>query len=141
MNSKMIANGILRAFAILIGVTLLLYFFYKIQSVIIYLAIAAVVSLIARPIIIFLRSKLKFANTLAVIVTMFLFILFVFGLISMFIPLIIKQGQNLSLLDINQLEYNIENLLGQVNAYFSEKGINIFEQLKSVDILSRVQAI
>jgi len=56
---------------------------------------------------------------------MFIFILFVFGLISMFIPLIIKQGQNLSLLDINQLEYNIENLLGQVNAYFAEKGINI----------------
>lgn len=141
MNSKIIANGILRAFTILIGVALLLYFLYKIQSVIIYLAIAAVVSLIARPIIIFLRSKLKFANTLAVIVTMFIFIMFVFGLISMFIPLIIKQGQNLSLLDINQLEYNIENLLGQVNAYFAEKGINIFEQLKSVDILSRVQAI
>ena len=111
MNSKIIANGILRAIAIMLGIALLLYFLYKIQSVLVYLIIAAVLSLIARPIIIFLRQRLKFPNTLAVIASMLLFLGFIFGLISMFIPLIVKQGQNLSLLDMNQLEYNIENLL------------------------------
>ena len=141
MNSKIIANGILRAIAIMLGIALLLYFLYKIQSVLVYLIIAAVLSLIARPIIIFLRQKLKFPNTLAVIASMLLFLGFIFGLISMFIPLIVKQGQNLSLLDMNQLEYNIENLLNQANVYFSEKGINIFEQLKSVDVFSKFKAI
>jgi len=141
MNSKIIANGILRAIAIILGIALLLYFLYKIQSVLIYLIIAAVLSLMARPIIIFLRQKLKFPNTLAVITSMLLFLGFIFGLISMFIPLIIKQGENLSLLDMNQLEYNIENLLNQANVYFSEKGINIFEQLKSVDVFSKFKAI
>ncbi len=141
MNSKIIANGILRAIAIILGVALLLYFLYKIQSVLIYIIIAAVLSLIARPIIFFLRQKLKFPNTLAVVVSMLLFLGLVFGLISMFIPLIVKQGQNLSLLDMNQLEYNIENLLNQVNIYFSEKGVNLFEQLKSVDVFSQFKAI
>lgn len=141
MNSKIIANGILRAIAIMLGIALLLYFLYKIQSVLVYLIIAAVLSLIARPIIIFLRQRLKFPNTLAVIASMLLFLGFIFGLISMFIPLIVKQGQNLSLLDMNQLEYNIENLLNQANVYFSEKGINIFEQLKSVDVFSKFKAI
>jgi len=141
MNAKVIANGILRAVAIILGIALLLYFLYEIQSVLIYLSIAAVISLIARPVIIFLRSKLKFANTLAVLVTMFLFLGIVFGLISMFIPLILKQGQNLSLLDINQLEYNIENLLAQANEYFLARNINILEQLKGVDIFSNFKAI
>ncbi len=141
MNSKTIANGILRAIAIILGVSLLLYFLFKIQSVLVYIIIAVVLSLIARPIIIFLRRKLKFPNILAVIVSMLLFLGLLFGLISMFIPLIIKQGQNLSLLDISQLEYNIENLLSQANEYFMARNINVLEQLKSVDVFSNFRAI
>ena len=141
MNSKVIANGILRAIAIILGIALLLYFLYKIQSVLVYIIIAAVVSLIAKPIITFLRRKLKFPNTLAVIISMFFFLGLLFGLISMFIPLIVKQGQNLSLLDINQLEQNIKDLLVQANAYFSSRNINILEQLNSVDLFSKFKAI
>ncbi|MBJ2172682.1 AI-2E family transporter [Aureibaculum sp. A20] len=141
MNSKIIANGILRAIAVILGVALLLYFLYMIQSVIVYIIIAAVLSLIARPVIIFLRKRLKFPNTLAVVVTMILFMGLIFGLISMFIPLINQQGENLSLLNIDTLETNIEQLLVQVNTYFSEIGINIFEQLKSADIFKNFKAV
>ncbi len=141
MNSKTISNGILRALGIILGIVLLLYFLYEVRSVIVYIIIAAVLSLIARPIIRFLKRKLKFPNTLAVVTTMMLFLGMLFGLISMFIPVIIKQGQNLSLLDINQLELKIEDLLNQANAYFTSHGINILEQLKSVDIFSNVKAI
>ena len=141
MNSKIIANGILRAIAVILGVALLLYFLYMIQSVIVYIIIAAVLSLIARPVIIFLRKRLKFPNTLAVVVTMILFMGLIFGLISMFIPLINQQGENLSLLNIDTLESNIEQLLVQVNTYFSEIGINIFEQLKSADIFKNFKAV
>ena len=141
MNSKIIANGILRAIAILTGVALLFYFLYKIQSVIVYIIIAAVLSLIARPLILFLRRKLKFPNTLAVVVTMLLFLGFIGGLISMFIPLINKQSKNLALLDMQQLELNLENLLNQVNNYLLERGINIFDQLKTIDVFSNFKAI
>lgn len=141
MNSKIIANGILRAIAILTGIALLFYFLYKIQSVIVYIIIAAVLSLIARPLILFLRRKLKFPNTLAVVVTMLLFLSFIGGLISMFIPLINKQSKNLALLDMHQLELNLENLLNQVNNYLLERGINIFDQLKTIDVFSNFKAI
>ena len=141
MNSRTISNGILRAIAIVLGVALLLYFLYMIQSVIVYIIIAAVLSLVARPVIIFLRKRLKFPNTLAVVVTMVIFLGLTFGLISMFIPLIDQQGENLSLLDLNQLEMNLEQLLAQVNAYFSEIGINVFEQLKSADIFKNFKAV
>tara|TARA_R110002073_G_scaffold72537_1_gene177751 strand:+ start:791769 stop:792851 length:1083 start_codon:yes stop_codon:yes gene_type:complete len=141
MNSKTITNGILRALGVIVGILLLLYFLYEIRSVIIYIIIAAVLALIGRPIIRFLKRKLKFPNTLAVVTTMALFLAMLFGLISMFIPLIIKQGQNLSLLDINQLESNLEDILNQANAYFSSRGINILDQLKSVDVFSNFKAV
>ena len=107
MNSKIISNGILRAVAIILGIALLLYFLYQISAVIVYIAIAGVISLIGRPVVIFLRRKLKFKNTLAVIATMLFLISILFGLISLFIPLIAEQGHNLSLLDMSQLQTNI----------------------------------
>jgi predicted PurR-regulated permease PerM len=59
----------------------------------------------------------------------------------MFIPLINKQSKNLALLDMHQLELNLENLLNQVNNYLLERGINIFDQLKTIDVFSNFKAI
>lgn len=141
MTSKIISNGILRAIAILLGVALLGYFLYQIQSVIVYIIIAGVLSLIARPIILFLRRKLKFPNTLSVIVTMALMIGFIIGLIGMFIPLIAKQGQSLSLLHIDELQANVQDVFNQITTYFSAKGIDLLSELKNVDIASQFKAI
>lgn len=138
MNSKIISNGILRAIAILAGVFLLLYFLYKIQSVIVYIAIAAVISLIGRPIVLFLRRKLKFNNTIAVITTMVLFVGLLLGLVRLFIPLIVEQGHNLSLLNIDQLQTNIESLYKQVQNYFNLNNIHVGENMKPVNLLSKI---
>ena len=83
MTHKIISNGILRAVAIMVGITLLLYFLWQIQSVIAYLAIAAVVALIGSPVVYFLRKKLKFPNLLAVILTMLLLIGIFAGIIAL----------------------------------------------------------
>ena len=89
MNSNTISNGILKAVGIILGIALVLFFLYKIQAVIVYVAVAAVISLVGLPIVRFLRNRLKFKNTFAVIVTMFLMVGLLFGLIRMFIPLIV----------------------------------------------------
>lgn len=141
MNSKNISNGILRAIAIVTGILLLLYFLYLIQSVIIYIVIAAVISLIARPIIRFFKSKLKIPNTLSVVITMVVLVGLLVGLISMFIPLIIEQGESLSLLQTDQLQRNIEDIIDQVNRYFISKDINLLNELKNVDFTSSFQVI
>ena len=141
MTSKTISNGILRALGILLGIFLLGYFLYQIQSVIVYIIIAGIISLIARPIIIFLRRKLKFPNTLSVIVTMVLMVGFLLGLLGMFIPLIAKQGQSLSLLHIDELQANVQSVFNQITAYFSAKGIDVLSELKSFDIVSQFKAI
>lgn len=138
MDSKTIANGILRALGIIIGVFLILYFLYKIQAVIVYIAIAAVISLIGRPIVLFLRRKLKFNNTLAVIATMILFIGLLAGLIVLFIPLIIEQGHNLSLLNIEQLQQNVEDIYAQIMNYFAVNQIDVEQSLKDSNLLSKI---
>ena len=141
MTSNNITNGILKAIAIIIGVFILLYFLYEVQSIIIYIAISAVIALIGSPIINFLKRKLKFPNTIAVVATMLLFVSILSGLISMFIPLIIKQGQNLSLLNIDQLQLNIQRLLNQINDYFLVHNIDVLNELKNADLFKNLTAI
>ncbi|WP_372745851.1 AI-2E family transporter [Lutibacter sp.] len=141
MTSNTITNGILKALAIIIGIGLLLLFLYKIQSILIYIAISAVIALIGSPIIRFLKQRLKFPNTLAVITTMSFFIAILSGLISMFIPLIMKQGENLSLLNMEQLQYTIAHLLNQINDYFLAQNIDILNELKNADLFKNITAI
>ena len=119
MKPSSIAQGILQAilylFLILVGV----YALYLLQSLITYVLIAAVISLIGRPITVFLSTKLKFGNTLAVVSTMIFFIIMLFGLLSLFVPLILQQGENLSLLDVDALEIKITRLFEEISAYFN----------------------
>ena len=131
MNSKTITNGILRAIGILSGIFLLGYFLYAIQSVIVYIVIAGILSLIARPIILFLRRKLKFPNTLAVVFTMMFMLGMLTGLILMFIPLVAEQGKSLSLLEVDKLERNVQEIINQISNYFSSKGIDVLGEMIS----------
>jgi len=138
MTSKELSNGILRALAIIAGILLLGYFLYQIRSVLTYIAIAAVISLIGRPIVLFLRRKLKFNNALAVISTMLLLIGLTVGIIALFIPLLVQQGQNLSLLNIDALQGNIENLYRQVTDYFGLSSKDLEESIKESKIFAKL---
>lgn len=120
------------------GVALIFFFLYKVQSVIGYIAISAVISLIGRPIVLFLENKLKFKNTIAVVVTMVVLLSIFIGLAGLFIPLIIKQGQNLSLLNIEELQRNIENLYAEIVTYFDLYHIDVEQSLKESDLLSKI---
>jgi len=119
----------------------LLYFFVQIQTVLIYIVIAGVMTLIARPIIKFLTGKLKFPNLVAVIVTISLFTGLIFGLISLFIPLISQQGQNLSLLNFEELKEDYALIVGQINDHFLGSKLNVMEGIKNIDIMAGVKEI
>ncbi|WP_439130973.1 AI-2E family transporter [Polaribacter sp.] len=141
MTSKTIANGILRALAIILGIFLLGYFLLKIQSVIVYIIIASVLSLIGRPFILFLRRKLKFPNTLAVITTMFIMLGLLTGIVILFIPLVLEQGKSLSLLEVDKLQENIQGVFNEITTYFSSKGIDILKEIESIDFAAQFKAI
>ena len=141
MNSKTITNGILKALGITLGIVLLGYFLYTIKSVIIYIIIAGILSLIARPCIFFLRKKLKVPNTIAVILTMLLMLGLLTCLILMFIPLIAEQGKSLSLLEVDNLQKNIQEIFNQTTTYFTSQGIDVLSELKNVDFIAQFKEI
>ena len=138
MDSNEIKKGIIRAVAYIIGIALLLLFIYKIQSVILYIIIAAIISLIGLPIVSFFKTKLKFNNTLAVIVAMTTIIGLLSSLIGLLIPLVVEQGQNLSLLNIKELESSVESLYQKVILYLSDKDIDVDKSLTTSNLFSKI---
>jgi predicted PurR-regulated permease PerM len=117
MTSKTISNGILRAIGILTGILIILYFFYIIRSVLAYLAIAAVIALVGRPIVFFLRERLKLPNILAVVLAMVLMIGLLASIFALFVPLISEQSKNLSLLNMEELQKSINTLYKEITEY------------------------
>jgi predicted PurR-regulated permease PerM len=119
-------------------VALILYFLYQIQSVLIYLTVALILTLIGNPILDFFKRRLKFNHIFATIATLFLFILIIAGFIMMFIPLILSQGQNLSLLNTAEIEKSILQLLNQIAAFLESHQIDSAKMLKEANITSKI---
>jgi predicted PurR-regulated permease PerM len=134
MDSKTIANGILRSIAILTGVVLLLYFLYLIQTVLIYLLFAGVVALIGRPIVQFLKKRLKFPETLAVIVVILFILGLLVGLILLFIPVLVEQGKNLSILDVNDFQRNLQLIEVEINKFLGRSHINMEQMIDTQEL-------
>lgn len=130
MNEKQLSYGILRAIGIVLGVVLLLYFLYEIQSVLVYIAIAGVISLVGRPVVIFLRSKLRIPNKIAVIMVLMLVLISFIGLIMIFIPIIVEQSKNLGQIDMDAFNRDLNELNNQINNYLGVEEIDIIEGIK-----------
>jgi predicted PurR-regulated permease PerM len=82
VTSKTIANGIVRAVLIIAAIYVGLIFIFKIQNVLLYLFVALIVSMIASPIVYFLKRRLRFPHVVAVIITLVLLLSLLAGLIQ-----------------------------------------------------------
>ena len=119
----------------MIGIILLLYFLYEIQSVLVYIAIAAVISLVGRPVVIFLRQRLKIPNQLSVVLVLILVLSIFAGIILVFVPIVIEQSQYLSRIDMDAFRSDLNELNNQVNNYLGVEEINLIEGLKQSEFI------
>jgi predicted PurR-regulated permease PerM len=138
ITSRIISNGILKAISTIVLVVLFLYFLYLIQSVLIYLMVALVLTLIGNPILDFFKKRLKFNHVFATIATLFIFVLIIAGFIMMFIPLILSQGQNLSLLNTGQIEESVLQLINKISIFLESHHIDSSKMLKETDYTSKI---
>jgi predicted PurR-regulated permease PerM len=141
VTSKIIGNGIVRGVLILAGICLILYVLYLIQYVIIYLVVSLILTLIGIPIMSFLCRRLKFNTIFAAATTLFFFVLIIAGFVMMFIPLLLDQGQNLSILNIESIETTITNLTNQVSIFLEGHNIDLSKILKTSDLTSNLNFI
>lgn len=138
MTSKELSNGILRTLAILGGIAIVFFLFYKLSTIIVYLLISVLFTLLGNPLVSFLQRKLKFKRTTAVITTLILSILLITGLIMLFVPLILSQGENLSLLDVNKMEENYQELMVSINSFVQDHGYDLSSILDSSNLFSSI---
>ena len=138
ITSKIIASGIVKSVLTLIGIALILYFIFQIQTVIIYLIISLVLTLITSPLVNFLKRRFKFKNMLAVIVTMIVILLFFIGFVMMFVPLIVSQGENLSILNTAEIEKSVMALIDKIKIYLENHNIDTTNLMKEANISSKL---
>lgn len=124
MKPKELTRGIIQAFLVIIFLIGLYQVIVSIQTVIYYLLIAAVVSLIGRPIVQLLK-RIKFGNTFSSVSTIAILMTTFFGIVSLLLPVIFEQAKNLSLLNVNAFEATATKLMNELSIYLREYGIDL----------------
>ena len=124
MSSKIIANGIIRAMVAIIAMALLVLFIYQIQTIIFYLIVSLILTLIANPAVEFLKIRLRFPNILGVTSTLIVIVFFIIGFMMLFIPLVMSQSENLSLLNTREIETNLIQLANKIYMFLESHNIN-----------------
>ena len=111
-------KGIIRAIA---GVGLFLLFLFLIwylRSIISYVLISAVLSIMGRPIVDLIHKirfkKLQVPRAISALITLCLMLLLLGGFVSVFVPQIVSEAKNLSGVDINQINENLQEPLSKL---------------------------
>lgn len=116
-SAKAISIGILRALAVVAGIAILLWLLFKVKALILYFGLAMVVSLLGRPIMVFLKRRLRFGNVLAAITTLIIIIAVISTMISIFVPVVIDHGKHFTEIDFEQVKRDVNELNIQASDY------------------------
>ncbi len=143
MFSGFVPNSLLKSIIYLISLILVGYIIYELKIIIGYIIIASILTLLARPVVKLLTSKLKFGSTLASIVAISFILIVISGVISLLIPLVLEQGKNLSLLNVNAFQDKINTLYTEFNDYLNKFNIDLNQSLIDIEGLTKnsVEAI
>ncbi len=143
MFSGFVPYSLLKSIFYLISLILVGYIIYELKIIIGYIIIASILTLLARPVVKLLTSKLKFGSTLASIVAISFILIVISGVISLLIPLVLEQGKNLSLLNVNAFQDKINTLYIEFNDYLNKINIDLNQSLIDIEGLTKnsVEAI
>lgn len=123
----------------MVGICFLFWLLYKIQALILFLGLAVVVSLIGRPIMVFLKRRLRIGNNLSAIITLIIFTGLIGLLVSIFVPVLVDQGRHISEIDFDQVRRDLHELNIQASDYLGINfpildGIRQSEYLKNFNV-------
>ena len=138
MISKVITYGILNALKKIIIFSLILYFFFLIRPILIYLSISLIITIILNPLILFLKTRLKFNNSLAAITSMSGLILIIGLLIKSFIPLLVEQARNLSLLNSTELQTSVNKIIEKYSDLYFTNDSNFINSIINSKLFSQL---
>lgn len=136
--SRPIAEGILIAVLSLVALALLLWFIFQIRIVFLYILLAAVLTLMGRPLMYLFHGKLKMSSTLSAGLTILVFLGVLTGLLSVFIPLLFKQAESFTNMNTVEIQSFIESQLDALNQSLLQNRITVLDDFLKTDWNSRL---
>lgn len=121
-------NKISRYLAIGLSILLALFLMYTFRTIVGYVLMAWIVSMIGEPIVQFMQrnvrvGRFRMGRTTAALVTLFMLFLILIFLILMFIPLIIEQANNIANVDYAKIGESFEQPYEQMRSWFEQQGV------------------
>ena len=120
-------NNIKGIIKILIGVGLFLLFLYllwELRPIIAYVLISAVLSIMGRPIVELLRKikirKIQLPKSICAFITLSFMIALVYSFVRIFGPQIVDEAKNLSQVDMEQINTNLEEPISKVSNFLQK---------------------
>ena len=138
MKSTIIAKGILKSLGVVCGIIILLWVLFQVQSLIVYCILAAVIALLGRPIVYFLRRKLKFPNILAVVMTLIGFLGIIIGIVALFVPVISDQSENFALFNMETMQEKVNDLFTKISGKLGASKEVVQDIIEEADIEDNV---
>jgi predicted PurR-regulated permease PerM len=118
----------LKIIAALAGIALGLYLLYVLRTLLIYLLIAIVLSLIGQPVMRLLQKlkigRFQLPGALSALLTMLLFLLILTGVFSLFVPLVAEQARIISSIDTNEVVQQLEGPYKNIRHFSAKYRLN-----------------
>ena len=134
MNSKeLVKSAITLSF-----LGLLVWVLFKIKLGLLYVFIALILTLIINPLNKFFKCKFKINNTLSSIISISILISFFSLVIGLFVPILSKQGRNLSLLNTNEFREKFESTRVSILKYFESQNISLLDFFTDLNLISEI---
>ncbi len=91
------------------------YMVWRFSYMIVWVLVAAVLSFVGQPLVRFFDTlhfrKLKMPHALSAVLALLIILLFMAGLVAIFVPLIVGQANTIAKIDVNQLALNLQGPL------------------------------
>ena len=106
---------VLRYVGYFLVLLLVAYMIWRFSFMIVWILIAAVISFVGQPLVRFFDhlhiKKWRFPHSLSTALSLFAIVLLFFGIIAIFVPLIVSQADTISKIDVNRLAYDLQGPL------------------------------
>jgi predicted PurR-regulated permease PerM len=110
----------------ILAIALLGYLVYRFHYMITWIIVAAMLSFIGQPMVKLLDRikiwKFRMPRPVSALLALFVIVLVIAGLFAIFVPLIIKQAENISSIDVSLLNQNLQDPMEWLNQKFSSLG-------------------
>lgn len=132
------SQDLVKSIIILSAIALIILLLFKIRLGLLYIFISIILTLIITPFNKLLKNKLKIGNSLSSLLSLTMLISFLSLLIVLFVPVLTKQGKNLSLLNTLEFREKIQSTITGLKDYFETQNISVLDFISDLNIISEI---